>query len=86
MQMLAAASPVDKPLPSEQELFDLATASLFKKQIETAKSARLAKKTKAHAKSARVGRAATRKTGSKTGLERAYQTSRDFDDLIDMSD
>jgi hypothetical protein len=54
--------------------------------METAKSSRMHKKTTAHSKRAKVGRAAAKKTGSMTGLQKAYQTSADFDDLIDMSE
>ena len=72
-------------LPDEQELFDLAVNSLHKKKIETVKGLRLGAKTTARSKQ-RLGRSATRKTGNLTGEQKAVETSRKFDELIDTSE
>jgi hypothetical protein len=87
MHALATAITADgQAMPDEQHLFDLAMTTLFKDKMETVKSARMHKKTTKRSKQARVGRAATRKTGSLTGLQKAYQTSKDFDEMIDTSE
>ena len=72
-------------LPEEQELFDLAVNSLHKKKVETIKGLRLGKKTTARSKQ-RIGRSATKKTGKLTGDQKAYETSRKFDEKIDTSE
>ncbi|MBE3088311.1 MAG: hypothetical protein IMZ61_13900 [Planctomycetes bacterium] len=72
-------------LPSEEELFDLAVNSLHKKKIETVKGLRLGVKTTARSKQ-RLGRSATKKTGNLTGEQKAVETSRKFDELIDTSE
>lgn len=87
MYALASAMTEDgQAMPPEQQLFDLAVNSLFKDKVETVKSARMVKKTAKHAKKARVGRAATKSAGSLTPHQKAVQTSRDFDALIDTSE
>jgi hypothetical protein len=73
------------PIPPEQELFDLAIRSLHGKKLETVTGLRLGKKTKARSKQ-RSGRAATKRKGAMTGDEKAYATSRAFDDLIDSTE
>jgi hypothetical protein len=72
-------------IPDEQQLFDLAMTSLFGKKIETVKGSRMKKKTTARSKQ-RIGRAATKKAGSLTPEQKAIETSRKFDELIDTSE
>lgn len=72
-------------LPDEQELFDLAVNSLHKKKLETVKGLRLGKKTTARSKQ-RIGRAASKSAGNLTGQQKAVETSRKFDDLIDTTE
>lgn len=72
-------------LPDEQELFDLAVNSLHKKKVETVKGMRLGTKTTKRSKQ-RLGRSATKKTGKLTGDQKAIETSKKFDDLIDTEE
>lgn len=72
-------------LPDEQELFDLAVNSLHKKKVETIKGLRMNKKTTARSRQ-RLGRSATKKTGKMTGEQKAVETSRKFDELIDTAE
>jgi hypothetical protein len=72
-------------IPDEKTLFDLSMRSLFKIKMDTVASARLHKKTSARGKQ-RIGRTATKKTGSLTGHQRAIETSRKFDELIDTTE
>jgi hypothetical protein len=72
-------------IPDEKVLFDLSMNSLFKTKMDTGASSRLHKKTTARGKQ-RIGRPATKKTGSMTGEQKAIETSRKFDELIDTTE
>ncbi|MHC4744336.1 MAG: hypothetical protein ACYS8Z_20670, partial [Planctomycetota bacterium] len=72
-------------VPSEKEMFDLAVNSLHKNKVETVKGLRLGKKTAARSKQ-RIGRPATRKTGKLTGQQKAVETSRAFDEMMDTTE
>ena len=72
-------------IPDEQTLFDLAINSLHKQKLENVKGSRMLKKTTARSKQ-RIGRASTRKTGSLTPHQKALETNRKFDELIDTSE
>lgn len=73
-------------VPDEQKLFDLAINSLHGEKVKIVDGLRLGKKTTKHSKSARVGRAATKKTGKLTGDQKAIKTNLEFDQLIDTSE
>ena len=83
MLALAKAMP---DVTDEQRLFDIAVNSLHKEKIDNVNGSRMSKKTTKHSKRARVGRSATRRTGTMTGHEAAVETSRNFDELIDTSE
>lgn len=73
-------------LPEESQLFSLAINSLYGDKAKTIAGARSQQKASAHTKGARVGRAASKKSGKASPHARAVETSRKFDDLIDMSE
>ena len=73
-------------IPDEQQLFDLAISSLHGKKVKAVEGLRSSKKNATYAKGAHVGRAATKRTGSMTGHQRAVETSKKFDDLIDTTE
>ena len=73
-------------IPPEKQLFDLAVNSMFKDKVETVKSSRLSKKTAKYKKGGQIGRTSTKRTGSQMGYQRAVETSRNFDDLLDSSE
>ena len=76
----------NEPVPDEKQLFDLAINSLHGEKVKRTQGLKLGEKTAKYAKSARVGRASTRKTGKLTGEQKAIQTSLEFDRLIDTSE
>ena len=73
-------------IPDEQKLFDMALNSLHDDKVKRSSGLRLKEKTDKHAKSARVGRASTRKTGKLTGDQKALTTNLAFDELIDTTE
>lgn len=75
-----------QPIPDEQQLFDLAINSLHGEKVKKATGLRLKKKTDTHSKTARVGRAATKKAGKLTGDQKAIKTSLEFDQKIDAAE
>jgi hypothetical protein len=83
MATLGAAMP---NVTDEKVLFDRAVNVLFKDKVDTVRGARMLKKTTRHAKGARMGRSATKTTGAKTGLQKAYETSKAFDEKIDTAE
>ena len=82
MEGLAKAMP---HMTDEQKLFDLALRSLHETKLETVTGARMHKKTTARSKQ-RIGRAATKRTGTLTGHQKAVEASKAFDELIDTTE
>ena len=76
----------NEAIPDEQKLFDMALSSLHDDKVKRTSGLRLKEKTDKHAKSARVGRASTKKTGKLTGQQKAVNTSKEFDELIDTTE
>lgn len=72
-------------IPGEQELFDIAINSLHGNKMKNVQGLRLHKKTSARGKQA-IGRGATKRAGSPTPHQKAVETSRKFDDLIDTTE
>jgi len=72
-------------VPNEQRLFDLAVHSLHGKQMQISAGARMKTKTDKRSKQA-IGRPATRRAGSLTPQQKAVETSKKFDDLIDTAE
>jgi len=72
-------------VPGEEQLFDIALNSLFGKKVNAVQGLRSQKATKKRS-SQRLGRASTRATGKATPEQKAFETSRKFDDLIDTSE
>lgn len=72
-------------VPSEDQLFDTALNSLHGKKVMAVQGLRSQKAMKKRG-SQRLGRAATKPTGKATPDERAIETSKKFDDLIDTSE
>ena len=72
-------------IPSEQRLFDLSVHSLHGEQMKKQSGARMKGKTDKRSKQA-IGRPATRRTGSLTPDQKAVETSKKFDDLVDTAE
>lgn len=73
-------------IPSEQDLFDQALYALHKKKMTSVRSRQISDKAKVQ-KGRRAGVPASSKTERPaTGLQKAYQTSRKFDEMIDTSE
>lgn len=76
----------NEDIPDEKQLFDLALTSLHGKKLKTVEGLRSQKKNKDYAKGAKIGRAATKKTGKLTGDQKAIKTNVEFDQLIDTAE
>jgi len=72
-------------VPDEQQLFDMAVNSLHGQKMKTIAGQRMQDKTTARAKGA-IGRPAPRRTGNLTPIQKATETSKKFDDLINTSE
>jgi len=72
-------------VPDEQALFDMAVNSLHQKKVKNVAGLRLHKKTSERSKQ-RIGRGAARRAGEQTPQQKAVETSRKFDDLIDTTE
>lgn len=72
-------------VPDTQQLFDMAVNSLHGQKIKTIAGTKMQEKTTARAKQA-IGRPATRRTGNLTPIQKAVETSKKFDDLINTSE
>jgi len=73
-------------VPDEQQLFDLAINSLHGDKVKIVDGLKLGKKTTKHAKSARVSRAATKKTGKLTGDQQAIKRIVEFYRFLNTSE
>lgn len=73
-------------IPDEKSLFEMAVNTLHGDKLKTIAGKQMHDKTKQRAAQARVGRASTRRAGNLTPKQRAVQTSRNFDELIDTSE
>lgn len=73
-------------IPDEDALFEMAVSSLHGTKMRTIAGKQMHDKTKQRAAQARVGRASTRRAGNLTPKQKAVETSRKFDELIDTSE
>ena len=73
-------------VPEIQQLFDITVRSLFGKKMSNVEGLRMHKKTTARSKGGKIGRSAARQTGTLTPQQKAVETSRKFDDLIDTAE
>ena len=73
-------------IPDEQKLFDMAVRYLHEEKVNTVNGLRSSKKGAKYAKGAKLGRSATKKTGKLTGDQKAIETSKAFDEQIDMTE
>ena len=73
-------------IPDEQKLFDMAIRHLHEETINRVEGLRSSKKGAKYAKGAKLGRSATKKTGKLTGDQKAIESSKAFDELIDMTE
>lgn len=73
-------------VPEIQQLFDITVRSLFGKKMANVEGLRMHKKTTARSKGGKIGRSAARQTGTLTPQQKAVETSRKFDDLIDTAE
>jgi hypothetical protein len=78
-------SEAGQTIPDEQQLFEIAVNSLHGQKMKNTSGARMKKKTDERSKQA-LGRAATRRTGSLTPDQKALETSKKFDNLIDTTE
>jgi hypothetical protein len=74
------------PIPDEQALFNVALHSLHGEKVKTIEGLRSSRKADAYAKGSRTGRPATRKAAGLNPMQRAIETSKKFDDLVDTSE
>jgi hypothetical protein len=74
------------PLPDEQGLFNVALNSLHGEKLKTIEGLRSSRKADAYAKGTRAGRPATRQAAGLNPMQKAIETSKQFDDLIDTSE
>jgi hypothetical protein len=72
-------------LPTDEDLFDMALHSLHKEKLTQVQDTRTQAARTKRAKQ-RTGRPATKTTGQLTPEQKAYETSRKFDELIDTSE
>ena len=74
------------PVPDEKSLFHTALVSLHGEKLKAVEGLRTSKKGADYAKGARVLKPATRKAAGLTSMQKAIETSKKFDDLIDTSE
>jgi hypothetical protein len=74
------------PVPDEKSLFNVALHSLHGEKLKAVEGLRTSKKGADYAKGARVSKPATRKAAGLNPMQKAIETSRKFDDLIDTSE
>lgn len=74
------------PLPDEQGLFNVALHSLNGEKLKAVEGLRSSRKADAYAKGTRAGRPATRQAARLNPMQKAIETSKEFDDLIDTSE